>query len=173
MSPVKLVSGARLSEDDSKATKRPSRLIAGAVPPALASAPPVATLTRVVVPVWRSRTKTSGFLFRSPETRFVASDEKATKRPSALIAGSSLSWSPSTPELDWLTSSVNPGTGRAAAEPATMRAPAVASAARAAMRMFPPFVDLQTPAGWPADKGHYVAAAGPDCAALRMRENRS
>ena len=45
------------------------------------------TLTRRVVPVWRSRTKTSGVPLVSPGTRLVASEVKATKRPSAEIAG--------------------------------------------------------------------------------------
>ena len=51
-------------------------------------APPELTLTRRVVPVWRSRTNTSVPSLVSPGTRLVASDMKATKRPSAEIAGS-------------------------------------------------------------------------------------
>ena len=43
------------------------------------------TFTRSVVPVWRSRTNTSVAPLVSPGTRLVASETKATKRPSAEI----------------------------------------------------------------------------------------
>ena len=45
------------------------------------------TLTRLVVPVARSRTKTSRRLFVSLAIRFEADEVNATKRPSALIVG--------------------------------------------------------------------------------------
>ena len=49
--------------------------------------PPGPTLTRSVVPVWRSRTNTSVLPLVSPGTRLLASESKATNRPSAEIAG--------------------------------------------------------------------------------------
>ena len=70
--------------------------------------PPELTLTRRVLPVWRSWTKMSYALLVSPGTRLVATDVKATKRPSAEIAAptlNSLPWAP--PELT-LTRSVVP-----------------------------------------------------------------
>ena len=48
----------------------------------------VETLTRSVIPPFRSRTKTSGAALVSPATRLEALDAKATKRPSALREGS-------------------------------------------------------------------------------------
>src|SRR5262249_34611575 len=45
------------------------------------------TLTRLVVPAARSRTKMSWTPFQSPRTRFVAADGNATTAPSALIDG--------------------------------------------------------------------------------------
>ena len=47
----------------------------------LAWAPPEATLTRMVVPVRRSRTKTSGRPFVSPSTRLEAYEVNITYRP--------------------------------------------------------------------------------------------
>src|SRR5262249_5821515 len=49
--------------------------------------PSDATLTRVVVPEERSRTKTSGHPFVSPATRLLAKLLNVTKRPSAEIPG--------------------------------------------------------------------------------------
>ena len=66
-----------------KTTKRPSPVIE---PPKLGPlpwAPLDETLTRSVVPVCRSRTKTSGSPLVSPLTRLPPRDSKATKRPSA------------------------------------------------------------------------------------------
>jgi hypothetical protein len=74
-------------------------------------------------------------VFVSPETRFSASETKATKRPSALIDGDWLSWSPWIPVLLTLMSSVNPGAGRAAAVPERTRTPAIASAKSLIERM--------------------------------------
>src|SRR5438132_1158395 len=54
-------------------------------------------LTRVVEPAALSWTKTSRVSFVSPGTRLVASERKATNRPSALIAGARLwpfAWAP-------------------------------------------------------------------------------
>ena len=72
------------------------------------------TLTRVVMPVQRSWTKTSTLLLVSPATRLLASEEKATTRPSALMAGldrmpmKPLGPLPSCPRLLTLTRSVLP-----------------------------------------------------------------
>jgi hypothetical protein len=66
----------------------PSALIVGLSLGPFACLPALLTLTRVVFPVARSRTNTSGQfivtltqLFVSPATRFAAYEEKATKRP--------------------------------------------------------------------------------------------
>src|SRR2546423_4087858 len=118
MSGAELVSfSTRLVAADWKATKRPSALIAGRVPgrsawtagpgrfrPSFSSnengvGP---RLTRVVVPSRRSRTKTSVWWFVSAGTRLVASELKATKRPSPETDGASLfplPWSPVWPTL--------------------------------------------------------------------------
>ena len=83
----------KLVASDSKATKRPSGLIDGAPLSLLASPPAVSTETRTVLgvhpaaPAQVSRTKTSKTALVSPATRLMASDSKATKRPSALIEG--------------------------------------------------------------------------------------
>ena len=101
--------GTRLVAADQKATKRPSALIAGEgelLPSAWA--PVVVRLTRSVLPVSRSRTNTSTTPLVSPGTRLVAPDWKATKRPSALIAGNPLVSLPSSPALETLTRSVVP-----------------------------------------------------------------
>jgi hypothetical protein len=77
----------RFEAPEMKATKRPSAEIEAPKPPKSACTPAVLTLTRLVVPVWRSRMKTSDSPFVSPPTRFEATDSKATKRPSAEIEG--------------------------------------------------------------------------------------
>src|SRR5688500_10544860 len=97
MSGAALVSpGTRLPAPDSKATKRPSALWEGRALDWFASSatgpgPPPAgagpTLTRVVVRIRRSRTKMSARLLVSLDTRLVASELKATNRPSAEIEG--------------------------------------------------------------------------------------
>src|SRR5438093_442233 len=77
-----------------KATTRPSGLIAG-LEAALEEAalsrspwfPALSTLTRSVMRVCLSWMKTSATPLVSPDTRLVAHEMKATKRPSALIAG--------------------------------------------------------------------------------------
>ena len=79
--------GTRLLASELKATKRPSAEIAGSKLSPLPWTPPGPRLTRWVVPVWRSRTNTSSTPLVSPGTRLVASESKATKRPSAEIAG--------------------------------------------------------------------------------------
>ena len=56
------------------------------------------TLTRRVVPSFRSRTNTSLESLVSPGTRFDASELKATYRPSELIAGPKL-----TSPLPWVS----------------------------------------------------------------------
>src|SRR5439155_797933 len=87
----------RFEANEPKATKRPSAEIDGPPLMSFPSMPAELTLTRVVVPVSRSRTKTSETPFVSPPTRFEASETKATKRPAAEIDGSLLSLFPSTP----------------------------------------------------------------------------
>jgi hypothetical protein len=64
---------------------------------------PPPTLTRLVVCVVRSRTKTSETPFVSPSTRFDATESKATYRPSAEIEGEKLPPFDCTPELPTLT----------------------------------------------------------------------
>src|SRR5882724_8723780 len=77
---------------DSKATKRPSGLIEKLEPPPPAWVPSLATETRTVegvqpvAPRQVLRTKMSEAALVSPATRLLASDWKATKRPSALTA---------------------------------------------------------------------------------------
>src|SRR3954447_18153022 len=73
-----------------KATKRPSAEITGGSIRKLepfAWAPEELALTRVVLPVFRLRRKTSSKVFVSPGTMFEAEEVKATKRPSAEIEG--------------------------------------------------------------------------------------
>jgi hypothetical protein len=94
----------RLFAPDWKATKRPSGLAAasalGALPPAV---PAGFTLTQVVIPFWRSRTKIwrrrvrQGGFRTAAVSRFVASDSKATIMPSALMAGRALGRFPAPP----------------------------------------------------------------------------
>src|SRR5438552_3772355 len=81
----------RLLALDRNATKRPSAEIGAAKLSPLACAPWELTLTRVVLPVLRSRTKTSPTVFVSPPTRVVAVESKVTKRPSAEVARTMLS----------------------------------------------------------------------------------
>ena len=79
MSVMPLVSPAtRFGALDSQATWLPSALIAGSKLALLAWPPRVLTLTRSVVPVWRSRTKMSSRPLVSPATRFDPKDWKAT-----------------------------------------------------------------------------------------------
>src|SRR5438132_12279423 len=92
MSGAELVSpGTRLSAADWKATNRPLPLIDGNVLGRSASAGPGPRLTRVVVPSRRSRTKMSVRLLVSAGTRLVASELKATNRPSPERDGAALS----------------------------------------------------------------------------------
>ena len=105
-SPKPLVSpNTRLEASDWKATKRPSALIAmgKARLPLFPWPPALETLTLVVLPVWRSWTKMSKRPLVSPATRLVAKDSKATKRPSALMAGKPLILFASPPALETLT----------------------------------------------------------------------
>jgi hypothetical protein len=64
--------GTRLLARLQKATKRPSAEIPGAKQSSTAWIPAESTLARSVVPLWRSRTKTSWCPFVSPDTRFEA-----------------------------------------------------------------------------------------------------
>src|SRR2546422_10585394 len=85
----------RLFANEGNATKRPSAEIDAAKLSPLACAPWESTLTRLVLPVLRSRTKTSLTPFVSPFTSLAADDPEATKGPSAEIAGlwlSRLAW---------------------------------------------------------------------------------
>ena len=87
MSLVALVSPAtRLVARESKATKRPSPLMVARALKKSPWLPALSTLTLSVVPVWRSRTKMSKTPLVSPATRLVASESKAMKRTSSLMA---------------------------------------------------------------------------------------
>jgi hypothetical protein len=77
----------RFEACDTKAVARPPPLDAAQRLPPFAHSPELDTLAGAVLPVARSWTKMSADRFASPATRFEASDVKATKRPSALIAG--------------------------------------------------------------------------------------
>src|SRR5438270_261408 len=81
----------RLFANEVNATKRPSAEIDGAKLVSLACGPWESTLTRLVLPVLRSRTKTSPAPFGSPATRLLALDRNATNRPSAEIDAAKLS----------------------------------------------------------------------------------
>src|SRR5947208_4873223 len=98
--------GTRLVASLSKATNRPSPERAGqncSMLAAFACAPVESTLTRSVIPVIRSLTKTSKAWFVSPTTRSSASLAKATKRPSAESVGLKLRPLPCAPEELTLT----------------------------------------------------------------------
>src|SRR6266850_6059775 len=84
------------SLDDSlwNATSRPSGEMAGQVLLPFTWLPEESTLTRSVIPVERSCTKTSPQPFVSPETRFELPLSKATNRPSAEIELKKLGRSP-------------------------------------------------------------------------------
>src|SRR3989344_139454 len=91
---------------EKNATSRPSPDGAAHPLQPLPCVPSVATLTRVVAPVCRSRTKMSRWPLVSPATRVLASDWNATYRPSALRAGRRLAPLPPVPVRVKLTSSV-------------------------------------------------------------------
>src|SRR3954469_6140590 len=95
--------GARFDAKLDNATNRPVAEIDGSALQLSAWAPVDATLTSVVCPVLRSRTKTSELPFASPVTRFDAYEEKAMNLPSAEIDGWSLSSLPWAPFDDSLT----------------------------------------------------------------------
>jgi hypothetical protein len=107
MSSIPLVSPrTRLEAKDSNATKRPSTLSWGAPTNALsafASVPSLATLTRVVLFVTRSCTKTSATPLVSPEARLLAPETNATSRPSPLTEAEPLSPFACAPPLATLT----------------------------------------------------------------------
>ena len=98
----------RVVASDENATYRPSALMEASQLRLFPCSPVLDTLTLVVVPVCRSRTNTSSTPFLSPATRFVASDENATYRPSPLIEGEELWPFAFSPLLDTLTSSAFP-----------------------------------------------------------------
>jgi hypothetical protein len=79
--------GASSAEVLMNATNRPSAEMDGNSALPVPSAPVDDTLARVVAPVTRSRTKTSGRKLVSPPTRFDALPSKATNRPSAETDG--------------------------------------------------------------------------------------
>src|SRR2546428_31025 len=74
----------------------------------LPCAPWESTLTRLVLPVLRSRTKTSLTVFVSPPTRLFATELNATKRPLAEIDGTKLAPFPCAPCEPTLTRVVLP-----------------------------------------------------------------
>src|SRR2546426_1859169 len=99
--------GTRLSAEERKATKQPSALIVAMLLLLFPYSPPVLTLDSSVAPVLRSRMYTFRTLgLVPPETRFVAEESKAMKRPSALIAGPTLSPLASFPAVSTLARSV-------------------------------------------------------------------
>src|SRR5437870_3442902 len=73
------------------ATNRPSAEIDGGKLVSLPCVPCEATLTRLVLPALRSRTKMSLEPFMLPATRMIAIDMNATKLPSAEIVAAKLS----------------------------------------------------------------------------------
>ena len=78
--------GTRLVAYESKATNRPSAEIAAPELTPLPWTPPGPTLTRWVVPVWRSRTNTSRHAVGVARHQVGGVRSKATNRPSAEIA---------------------------------------------------------------------------------------
>src|SRR4029453_9389452 len=82
--------GTRLLAKDWKATQRPLAEIEAPAAPPLPPSPDDATDTQVVVPVFRSWTKTSPSPLSSPGTRLPANESNATHRPSAESAESML-----------------------------------------------------------------------------------
>src|SRR5215470_15896696 len=89
--------GTRLVASDAKAMNRPFALMAGEKLEPLASEPSLATETRftegvqlVGMPRQVSRRNMSLVPFESPDTRLLAYDENAMKRPSAPMAAASL-----------------------------------------------------------------------------------
>jgi hypothetical protein len=94
----------------------------------------VLTLTRLVVPVWRSRTKTSESPFVSPPTRFEANEEKATKRPLAEIEGPWQYSFPCTPAVLTLTRVVVP----VPAQPGTAMTPKASETRRTSASILMP-----------------------------------
>src|SRR2546428_10658802 len=81
------VPATRFVAHDMNPTNRPSLLTTGESAGPFACSPDELTLSRVVRPVFRSKTNTSRTPFVSPATRLVDSDVYATKRPLALIEG--------------------------------------------------------------------------------------
>ena len=92
------------------ATTCPSTEIDGHRLSRFPSAPEESTLTRSVIPVARSWTKTSNHPFVSPATRFEAPLPNATTCPSAEIEGGQLSEFASAPDESTLIRSVIPVT---------------------------------------------------------------
>jgi hypothetical protein len=159
MSKRPLVSpGTRFDSQEWKATRRASALRDGE---ALCRSTPDGgwvVLIPSVVPVCRSWTNTSVVPLVSPGTRLEANDQKATKRPSALMATSTESLSPAAPVLLTLTRWVVPG-GWARAADGPSRATTNAARANEATRRHG-----RARRGWPKERavggGRLVVAAG-------------
>ena len=100
--------GVTLPASVAKATNRPSPEIEGAKTSPFTWAPLWPRLTRVVRPEARSRTKMSVSPLVSSRTRLVASEAKATNRPSAEIDGLKLAPLPGLPSEARLTLVVLP-----------------------------------------------------------------
>src|SRR5439155_16786291 len=98
----------RLFATELNATKRPLAEIDGTKLAPFPCAPWESTLTRLVLPAFRSRTNTSLAPFVSPPTRLLALDRNATKRPSAEIDAAKLSPLPCAPSELTLTRVVLP-----------------------------------------------------------------
>src|ERR671924_395 len=108
-SPKPLVSPpTKLEAKEWKATKRPSAEIEGEKLARFPCAPAELTLTRFVLPVLRSRTKTSLTPLVSPPNRFESKEQRATKRPPAEIEARALPPFPSAPAELTLTRFVLP-----------------------------------------------------------------
>src|SRR4051794_11203258 len=128
-------SDTRPGASETKATRRPSAEMTGSVDVPRATAPvaPLARLTRVVQPISRSRTYTLATRETLSADRFLASDTKATRRPSPDSDGATAEASadgPRRPARE--TSVVSPG---AAPLPAGRRASRATASAGADLRM--------------------------------------
>src|SRR6266550_2456689 len=129
--------GTRFVAPEVNATKRPSALTDGSRLKPSACLPLLLTLTRSVLPLARSRTKTSIAALVSPPTRLVAIESKATTSPSGLTAGGlnrALMLSACLPLLRTLTISVSPGPAAAPPACTANTSPSDAATIRTEMR---------------------------------------
>src|SRR4051794_5956356 len=132
----------RLVASERNATTSPSAEIDGVKLAPFACVPSEATLTSRVVPVWRSRTKTSDSPLASFGTRLSAHDENATYRPSAEADGQLLFADVSPPPAATLTRTVVPWAAQAAGARLAPAAQIATTTTTRAMRRprFPPCI---------------------------------